>query len=63
MLIIQSSMGIFCEFYYLREGGDSGFNAEFAQMAVADRCRVQLKKLNNLIHFETADAGLSPTAW
>lgn len=59
----QARLGIYCEFYYLTEGGDSGFDPEFAQMGVEDRCRVQLKNLNNLIHFETADAGLSPTAW
>lgn len=59
----QARLGIYCEFYYLTEGGDSGFDPEFAQMAVEDRCRVQMKNLNNLIHFETADAGLSPTAW
>lgn len=59
----HARLGIYCEFYYLTEGGDSGFDPEFTQLAVADRCRVQLKNLNNLIHFETADAGLSPTAW
>jgi glycosyltransferase involved in cell wall biosynthesis len=26
-------------------------------------CRLRLKNLNNLLHFETADAGISPTRW
>jgi hypothetical protein len=26
-------------------------------------CRLRIKNVNNLMHFETADAGLSPTQW
>jgi hypothetical protein len=28
-----------------------------------DACRTRIKNVNNLVHFETADAGLSPTQW
>lgn len=59
----NARVGIYCEFYYLNDGGDSGFDPEFSKPTVDDQCRVQLKNLNNLLHFDFADAGLSPTHW
>jgi glycosyltransferase involved in cell wall biosynthesis len=60
----QARLGIYCEFFYAADGADVGFDPEFApQDALADRCRLELKNLNNLAHFEVADAGLSPTGW
>lgn len=57
-------LGIFCEFYYLPEGGDMGFDLEFPSENPRDQlCRLQLKNLNNNIHFELADAAISPTKW
>ena len=60
----SARLGIFCEFYYLPEGGDMGFDPEFPSASPQDQlCRLQLKNLNNNIHFELADAAISPTKW
>jgi glycosyltransferase involved in cell wall biosynthesis len=60
----QARLGIYCEFFYRNEGADSGFDPEFASTdPQGDACRIRLKNLNNLLHFETADAGISPTQW
>jgi glycosyltransferase involved in cell wall biosynthesis len=60
----DTRLGIYCEFFYSASGSDIGFDPEFSvQDEVSDRCRLQLKNLNNLLHFEIADAGISPTAW
>lgn len=40
-----------------------GFDPEFPAKDAGDVCRLRLKNLNNLLHFEVADAGLSPTQW
>lgn len=40
-----------------------GFDPEFPTEDAAQACRLRLKNLNNLLHFEVADAGLSPTHW
>ena len=61
MCIIDS---IYCEFFYRTEGADTGLDPEFpATDPQGDACRIRLKNLNNLLHFETADAGISPTQW
>jgi glycosyltransferase involved in cell wall biosynthesis len=57
----HTRLGIYCEFFYHPNGADVGFDPEFANREPADACRVQLKNINNLLHFEIADAGLSPT--
>lgn len=59
----QAKLGIYCEFYYHPEGADVGFDPEFPAKDVGDVCRLRLKNLNNLLHFEVADAGISPTYW
>ena len=56
-------LGIYCEFYYHPHGADVGFDAEFPVKDAGDVCRLRLKNLNNLLHFEVADAGISPTHW
>jgi glycosyltransferase involved in cell wall biosynthesis len=56
-------MGIYCEFFYRAEGADVGFDPEFPVTDAGDVCRLRLKNLNNLLHFEIADAGISPTHW
>lgn len=58
----QARLGIYCEFFYRAQGGDVGFDPEFPPQA-EDAARLRLKNINNLLHFETADAGLSPTHW
>jgi glycosyltransferase involved in cell wall biosynthesis len=56
-------LGMYCEFFYHAQGADVGFDPEFPPTDVGDNCRLRLKNLNNLLHFETTDAGLSPTQW
>ncbi len=59
----QAKLGIYCEFYYHAQGADVGFDPEFPAKDVGDVCRLRLKNLNNLLHFEVADSGISPTHW
>lgn len=59
----QAKLGIYCEFFYHAQGGDVGFDPEFPSRDVGDACRLRLKNLNNLLHFDIADAGISPTQW
>lgn len=59
----MAKLGIYCEFYYHPEGADVGFDPEFPPRDVGEPCRLRLKNLNNLLHFEVADAGISPTHW
>lgn len=56
-------LGIYCEFFYHPSGADTGFDPEFPSNDVGEPCRLRLKNLNNLLHFQVADAGLSPTHW
>ena len=59
----SARLAIYSEFHYLQEGADVGFDPEFATTDGADSCRLRLKNINNLLHFEIADAGISPTYW
>ena len=58
-----AKLGIYCEFYYQSQGADVGFDPEFPASETTEVCRLRLKNLNNLLHFEVADAGISPTHW
>ncbi len=59
----QAKLGIYCEFFYHEQGADVGFDPEFEQHDDATACRLRLKNLNYLLHFDRADAGVSPTRW
>lgn len=59
----RARLGIYCEYFYRSMGGDVGFDPEFPSDALDSACRLRLKNLNNHLHFELADAGLSPTQW
>ena len=59
----KAKLGIYCEFYYHPEGADVGFDPEFKSTDPGESCRLRLKNVNNLLHFDVADAGLSPTHW
>lgn len=59
----QARLGIYCEYYYRTEGADVGFDPEFPVHDIGNPCRLRLKNAANLLQFETADAGLSPTRW
>ena len=54
---------MYCEFYYSAVGADVGFDAEFAKSDPGELARLRMKNVNSLLHFETADAGVSPTHW
>ena len=58
-----AKLAIYCEFFYHPHGVDVGFDPEFPVTDEGDACRLRLKNLNNLLHFEVADAGISPTQW
>ena len=59
----NAKLGIYCEFFYHSSGFDVGFDHEFPPSDPSEACRIQLKNLNNLLHFGVADAGISPTYW
>ena len=59
----NAKLGIYCEFYYHPDEADVGFDPEFPSKDVGEVCRLRLKNLNNLLHFEVVDAGISPTQW
>ncbi len=59
----DARLGIYCEFFYGTHGRDVGFDPEFESTDLSGSCRVMLKNINNLLHFEQADAGISPTHW
>lgn len=58
-----AKLGIYCEFFYHPQGADVGFDPEFPAKDEGDICRLRLKNLNNLLHFEVADTGISSTHW
>lgn len=59
----MAKLGIYCEFFYHAQGADVGFDPEFPAKDPGEVCRLRLKNLNNLLHFEIVDAGISPTHW
>lgn len=59
----KARLGIYCEFFYHANGADVGFDPEFPARDSAEVCRIQLKNLNNLLHFQIADSAISPTHW
>ncbi|MBQ13505.1 MAG: glycosyltransferase family 4 protein [Gammaproteobacteria bacterium] len=59
----DARLGIYSEFFYHTQGADVGFDPEFPPKNTEALCRVRVKNINNLLHFEVADAGISPTHW
>jgi glycosyltransferase involved in cell wall biosynthesis len=59
----DTRLGMYCEFFYHPHGADVGFDEEFSGGDDSDICRLRLKNVNNLLHFEIADGGISPTHW
>ena len=59
----EAKLGIYCEFFYRTQGADVGFDSEFLSKDITEPCRIAHKNLNNLVHFQIADAGISPTIW
>jgi len=54
---------IYCEYYYLFDGGDVGFDPEYDDSNPLKASRLQMKNLNILSHCEVADQMLAPTRW
>jgi len=60
----RTKLGIYGEFFYHPHGADVGFDPEFPSTDPdGEACRLRLKNLNHLLHFDVADAGISPTHW
>lgn len=59
----KARYGIYCEFFYGAAGRDTGFDPEIHPARPEDGPRLRVKNLNNLMHFDFADAGLAPTHW
>lgn len=54
---------VYSEFHYAAAGTDVGFDPEFPAKDAGDACRIRMKNVNNFLHFDIADAGVSPTEW
>jgi glycosyltransferase involved in cell wall biosynthesis len=59
----DTKLAIYCEFFYHTHGTDVNFDPEFMNDDPTNDCRLRLKNTNNLLHFDIADAGISPTHW
>ncbi len=57
----NTKLGLYCELNYTEKGNDVGFDPEFASTDPGDACRLRLKNINNVMHFDIADAAVSPT--
>ncbi|MEI4234009.1 glycosyltransferase [Roseovarius sp. D22-M7] len=55
-------LALYCELHHLTAWPHLDFDPEFASAAPdTEPLRLKLKNLNNHLHFDTADAGISPT--
>lgn len=59
----KARLGIYCEFFYHAQGADVGFDPEFNTGDAGEAARMRLKNVNNLLHFDMADAAIAPTHW
>ncbi|MDO6731546.1 glycosyltransferase family 4 protein [Marinovum sp. 2_MG-2023] len=60
----EARLGLYCELYHTAEYPFVGFDPEFTGTSPAtDALRLRFKNLNNRLHFEVGDAGISPTAF
>lgn len=58
----DAKMGIYCELYHLDSGDSVNFDPEFETKDLRNNAlRLRLRNLNNSLHFDAADAGISPT--
>lgn len=58
----KARLGLYCELYHLTEHPFVNFDPEFASKNPAgDKLRIRMKNLNNRMHEEVMDAGISPT--
>ncbi len=59
----SARLGIYCEFFYKLQGTDMGFDPEFSEPSEEKTQSIRMKNVNNLMHLDIADAGISPTFW
>ena len=60
----NARIGLYCELYHQTGYPHLNFDPEFERGdAEAQALRIRLKNLNNHIHFDIADAGISPTLY
>lgn len=58
----EARLGLYCELYHLTEHPFLNFDPEFpSKSPEADILRIRMKNLNNRLHEEVMDAGISPT--
>ncbi|MDV4144830.1 glycosyltransferase family 4 protein [Shimia sp. FJ5] len=58
----NARIGLYYELYYTTHDGDMGFDPEFPQkMPELEAMRLRVKNLNNMMHLEVGDLGISPT--
>ena len=58
----EARLGLYCELYHLATREFVGFDPEFpSRTPDTDALRLRLKNLNNRLHEEVMDAGISPT--
>ncbi|WP_297768397.1 glycosyltransferase [uncultured Roseovarius sp.] len=58
----DARMGLYCELYHLTGHPHLDFDPEFASKTPeTEPLRIRLKNLNNHLHFDQGDAGISPT--
>lgn len=58
----DARIGLYCELYYQTRDGDVNFDPEFPnRIADQEPIRLRLKNLNNFMHAEVGDLGISPT--
>ena len=59
----DAKLAVYCEFFYQAHGADVNFDPEFPDADLSSNCRLRVKNVNNLLHFDIADAAISPTYW
>lgn len=57
----DTKLGLYCELNYTEKGNDVGFDPEFLSTDPGDACRLRVKNINNVMHFDLADSAISPT--
>lgn len=58
----KARIGLYYELYHLSDPSHLGFDPEFqAKTGEAEKLRIRLKNLNNRIHYNVGDMGISPT--
>lgn len=58
----DARLGLYCELYHRSGKAETGFDPEFPSAAPeSDPLRLRLKNINNRLHEEVMDAGISPT--